>query len=87
MSISLKELQALTDSILRELDSSDFSADPINWGDLRCSAARRIEDQDGEIALEVTIEEAAPSSYELRVAVAERLFNITGFLIEVVTEW
>lgn len=59
----------------------------INWGDLHCHEARRYINQRGEIGIEVHIEEASESAYELQQFIGEflRKEGISG--VEVHTEW
>lgn len=59
----------------------------VNWGDLHCVAALRVEDDEGRISYRVEIEEVAPDAGELQKFIHEQLKE-SGFPdVEVYTEW
>jgi len=62
-------------------------AGAINWGDLHCVAALRVEDDQGEIHYRVEIEEAAPDNDKLSRHVSEYLTGCGFPGVEVYTEW
>lgn len=90
MVIDLKELRAVAERIIREAYDNRNSHDikgAINWGDLHCVAALRVEDDHGEISYRVEIEEVSPDAAELQRYVHERL-KAAGYPdVEVYTEW
>lgn len=59
----------------------------INWGDLRCVEACVSLDSSGDLYYQVSIEEAAPDSTELRQFVADALAAEGWGNVRVVTEW
>ena len=67
-------------------------AGPVNWGDLRCRAVRRVEECWGTkdefvTSWEVLIEEASPSASEFQSAVSSGLITMGHVGINVTTEW
>lgn len=84
---NLQRLRTATEEILRSLGPEDCPNDPINWGDLHCTEAKLIVNDDGDECLEVLIEEASPSCSEIRKIVCERLALEEWKNVAVGTEW
>jgi hypothetical protein len=64
--------------------------DAVNWGDLGCIAAERVEvlaDDVVNVEWRVIIEEAAPDAYAFRALISEELAKRGFGRVVVVTEW
>lgn len=86
----LQRLQKATEAILRdayEHRNGNLSRGAVNWADLHCVAALRVENQDGEVSWRVEIEEVAPDAVDLQRFVHSKLEEAGFFDIEVFTEW
>lgn len=84
----LKELRAAGERAIESAQQHKAEADgPINWGDLHCVAALRVEDDEGQIHYRVEIEEAAPDNDNLIRYVAEYLKGCGFPDVAVYTEW
>lgn len=86
----LQRLRTATETILRdayEHRNDGLSRRAINWADLHCVAALRVEDDQGQIHYRVEIEEVAPDAVDLQQFVHEELKSAGFFDIQVYTEW
>jgi hypothetical protein len=84
-----RSLMAATNAILAGLDKSKIG-DPVNWGDLRCTAVEKVETFAGDVTTiewRVLVEEASPDACQFRALVAEGLARRGYPFVTVVTEW
>lgn len=83
----LRDLLRVTNEALAAARSDGHVAGPVNWATLQCLDARRWTDSAGDIGYQVTITEAAPDAWELRLFVQQHLAAEGYADVEVVTEW
>lgn len=86
-----RQLHADTNAVIDALRDKKI-AGPVNWGDLRCRAVRRVEECWGTkdefvTSWEVLIEEASPTASEFQTAVSSGLVAMGYVGINVTTEW
>jgi hypothetical protein len=80
---------AATNAILPGLDPKAVE-DAVNWADLGCICAERVETICGEavdVEWRVIVSEASPDAYKFREAVSEALARRGFPSVVVVTEW
>ncbi len=84
----LPQLRIDTDLIIKSLLVTKHLKGAINWGDLYCSEAQLVHNDDGSRWYRVVVEEAAPEACELTGYVLEKLVAL-GWpdSTEVSTEW
>ena len=88
MSVDLKELRAAGERAIESAKQNKNLIDgAINWGDLHCVAALRVEDDLGEVHYRVEIEEAAPDNAQICRYVSEYLKGCGFAGVSVYTEW
>lgn len=78
-------LTKLVDEIISSLEANrkgEFRGEAINWADLRCVEARRLDDTSWYVG----IEEAAPESWQFKLAVENALAE-HGVVARVICEW
>jgi hypothetical protein len=84
---NLREMYEYVNDVLKRADPEEI-AGPINWGDLKCTDVVMSVSVHGDIWIRVDIEEADPSSIELREYVSERLMaKFPDIEFEVCPEW
>lgn len=86
--VDLHVLQAAAERACQAaVDAVERLPGAINWGDLHCVSAQRVENERGDVWYRVEIEEAGHGSSELCQFVVERL-AAEGFNdIEIVCDW
>lgn len=84
----LKELRAAGERAIESAKQRKSEIDgPINWRDLHCVAALRVEDDQGEVSYRVEVEEAAPDNSKLSWYVSQYLEGCGFPDVAVYTEW
>jgi hypothetical protein len=78
-----EEIIALTNRIIRSLDSQDFPHDAVNWTRLRCTAAKQFKDDSWWIV----ISGAAPNVVALRDRLTAALQAKQVNVYELSIEW
>lgn len=85
-----KRLFSATSDIVGRLDPKTIKG-AVNWGDLDCVAAEKIESLNMlgqvETSWRVVIEEASPAAYELTTAIHNALSSEGFGDVEVQAEW
>ena len=82
----LQKLRRDCDAIVHAISRGSIEG-AINWGDLGCTEAARVETDDGHVYLRVEIEEASSASIALIGYVTEKLALAGWPDVQVVTEW
>jgi hypothetical protein len=61
--------------------------DAVNWADLHCIRVEKCEEENGDIRYRATVEEASPMAEEFQMYVSEYIYDKTGLVVDIVTEW
>jgi hypothetical protein len=86
--MNLKALKEAAEQACREaFEQRQYIDGAVNWGDLHCCGALKIEDEEGNVYYAVEIEEADPMNPTFAEFIGEHLVE-KGFVgIRVNTEW